>query len=201
MQCTCSAYCTASWIWRLKNACSLLRSPPLDATLVMFGNTSCMYAAYSCYQLSEHQACALCTSQPKLMLSSAPKSRCLSSWRLAHPSFSKRLVFSPSLSRSRNYLVLLPSSKQLYTHAPFLSSLSLFHVLCVFVSLIPSLILYNPTHAGSLTQTKKDPYKAFGETLFSGLSPGPRIFDIAFQPRKRLLLSASGCTISRSRYL
>ncbi|PTB38357.1 hypothetical protein M441DRAFT_251053 [Trichoderma asperellum CBS 433.97] len=73
---------------------------------------------------------------------------------------SLQLLQTPRFLSISLWLAQIPSttsSKQLYTHAPFLSSLSLFHVLCVFASLIPSLMLYDPTPAGSLTQTKKTP--------------------------------------------
>lgn len=44
---------------------------------------------------------------------------------------------------------------------------------------------YQPHACMQLDSDKRNPYEAFGETLFSGLSPGPRILDIAFQVNKR----------------
>ncbi|KAL7918474.1 hypothetical protein ACQKWADRAFT_303974 [Trichoderma austrokoningii] len=83
------------------------------------------------------------------MLSSAPKSRCSSSWRLAHSkgSFASTFTLTPSS------ILLIESSLVPYRDP------------CRTIRHIS----LNPTHARSSTQTR-DPYEAFGETLFSGLS-------------------------------
>lgn len=75
------------------------------------------------------------------------------------------------------------------THTPppilLRSCLALFLCLSSHLLCCTSTAHINPTHAYRFDSDKKNPYKAFGETLFSGLSPGPRILDIAFQPRKK----------------
>lgn len=93
------------------------------------------------------------TSRPKLMLSSAPQSRCLSSWRLAHSSFSKRLLFV-YLSQ------ILAVDDSTCTPPPiFLPSSTSCALLCLSSQLpcCTAHINLNPTHACGLTQTKETP--------------------------------------------
>lgn len=93
------------------------------------------------------------------MLSSAPKSRCLSSWRLAHSSFLNGFFFSSASSQ------MLAVKRKRSLHSRPLLSLTACASLCLSSHLeihVVQILSYstariNPTHACSLTQTKETP--------------------------------------------